>query len=308
MSRGNPEAVTIRRGNAEDLPQIHDLLQSSLAFDKFSKGLLEEKLLRNPHPERAEFNVLVAQAGGQIVGVMQSVHRTAEGKGWLGLFGVRQGSRGRGVAGMLFDAVKELWSSAGIQSAEALAIPGNYFIPGIDPRYTSGLCFLERVGFVRFKDCVNMIVELDHRFETASEIRRLEEMGIEVRRARMDDGALLEGFFASDFGAEWLTESELAMKNDPAGLHIAIRDGKIIAFSAHSSQNREWGFFGPMGTTPAARGTGIGRVLLWLCLNDLREAGHRTSVIPWVGPIGFYSRHANAYVDRVFWRYRMELS
>ena len=98
------------------------------------------------------------------------------------------------------------------------------------------------------------------------------------------------------------------MRNDPPAMHLAVADGRIIAFSGHSSQNREWGFFGPMGTTPAARGKGVGQVLLRRCLNDLRDAGHTTAVIPWVGPIGFYSRYCNCRVDRVFWRYRKTLA
>jgi hypothetical protein len=63
-----------------------------------------------------------------------------------------------------------------------------------------------------------------------------------------------------------------------------------------------------MGTAPQAQGKSIGRVLLWRCLNDLRDAGHRTAVIPWVGPIGFYARHAGCQVDRVFWRYRLTIN
>ena len=42
-------------------------------------------------------------------------------------------------------------------------------------------------------------------------------------------------------------------------------------------------------------------------LNDMRDAGHRTAVIPWVGPIAFYQQWAGCRVDRVFWRYRLAL-
>ena len=118
----------------------------------------------------------------------------------------------------------------------------------------------------------------------------------------------MDAFFEENFGADWRFEVSLALENDPPGLHIALKDGRLIAFSAHSSQNREWGFFGPMGTVPAARGLGLGRVLLWHCLNDMRDAGHRTAVIPWVGPIAFYQQWAGCHVERVFWRYRLVLT
>jgi predicted N-acetyltransferase YhbS len=71
--------------------------------------------------------------------------------------------------------------------------------------------------------------------------------------------------------------------------------------------NREWGWFGPMGTAAAFEGRGIGRVLLRRALGDLRAAGHRTAVIPWAGPVGFYRRHVPCPQARVFWQYRKRL-
>ena len=299
-------SLTIRPAVRADITSIYAIAKQSLTLDVFTEDLFGEKLFYNPYPEKAAYKVFLAEIDGTPVGFMQSVTRPEERKAWVGVFAVLPDCRRKGVASRLLDVVKAEWTEISPETVEAVAIPGNYFNPGIDPRYTEALCFLEAKGFERFKDCVNMIARLDREFDTTGEAERLSGLTIEVRRASDKDKDLLEQFFQSDFGAEWLAEADLAMKNDPAGLHIAIKEGKIIAFSAHSSQNREWGFFGPMGTTPAARGTGIGRVLLWLCLNDLRNAGHKTAVIPWVGPIGFYSRYVDARVDRVFWRYMLK--
>ncbi len=235
---------------------------------------------------------------------MQSVMRIPARKAWLGMFAVAANIRRTGIATRLLHHVIAEWQSAGIQQAEALAIPGNYFTPGLDPRYTAAHCFLERRGFERFRDCVNLVGDLDQSFDTSADEQRLAAEGIAVRRASAGDGPLLDRFFDTEFGEDWRLEAELALANDPPALHLALKGDRIIAFSAHSSQNREWGFFGPMGTLPETRGLGIGRVLLLRCLEDLRRAGHRTTVIPWVGPIAFYAHHANCRVDRVFWRYR----
>ncbi len=62
-----------------------------------------------------------------------------------------------------------------------------------------------------------------------------------------------------------------------------------------------------MGTETDERDSGVGRVLLLSCLNDLFQAGHRTAIIPWVGPIAFYARHAGCTVQRVFWRLGLTL-
>jgi GNAT superfamily N-acetyltransferase len=301
---GPAPSLGIRLADESDLPALHGLAAAALPLDTFSPDLLREKLFENPAPDQFRKRVHVAEVDGRMVGWMQGVDRSAHAKGWLGMFAVDEGHRRRGIASALFDRLLADWRASGIEELEVLAIPGNYFHPGIDPRCTPALCFAEAKGFERFKDCVNMIAWLDEPLETEADEGRLRGQGLTVRRAGPDDARLLDTFFAGDFGPDWRMEAGLAMRNDPPALHLALQGDRIIAFSGHSSQNREWGFFGPMGTTPAARGTGIGRILLRRCLNDLREAGHRTSIIPWVGPIGFYSRYVPCRVDRVFWRYR----
>ncbi|UCG16399.1 MAG: GNAT family N-acetyltransferase [Phycisphaerales bacterium] len=302
------ETPRIRVADENDLPVLHAVAARALCFDSFTEELLGEKLFRCPRPDRETFRVYLAERNGTPVGMMQSVSRPDDAKGWLGVFAVDAAHRRQGIATVLLRRVADDWRRARIRDVEVLAIPGNYFTPGLDPRYTEALCFLEHHGFERFKDCVNLLADLSDPFDTAGEEARLGKLGIVVRRADRGDGDLLDAFFTDHFGVDWRLEAELAMANDPPGLHLALKGGNIIAFSAHSGQNREWGFFGPMGTAPDARGTGIGRVLLWHCLNDLRDAGHRTSVIPWVGPIGFYSRYIPCRVERVFWRYRTAVS
>ena len=296
----------IRTARVDDLSDLYELAKRTLVLDSFSRELLAEKLFEKRRPREFSWQVYLAESRGRPVGFMQSVVRAAARKAWIGLFAVDADVRRRGTATALFGRVREEWP-AGIEEVEALAIPGNYFVPGLDPRYTDALCILELLGFERFKDCANLIADLSEPFDTSTEHERLASEGIEVRRARPDDDSRLDAYFADHFGEDWRFEAGLAMDNDPPTLHLALKENRIIAFSAHSTQNREWGFFGPMGTAPEARGLAIGRVLLWHCLNDMRDAGHRTSVIPWVGPIAFYQRWCGARVERVFWRYRMRV-
>lgn len=302
---------------------------SALTFDRFSESLFLSKLFDNPRPEAQDYRVLAARRDGRDLGFMQSVVNRERNKAWLGLFVVAPAERRQGVATALFAAVRRHWLDHGATEAEVLAIPGNYFHPGVDPRYTPALCFVERMGFERFKDCANLTARLGQRYDTSADEKEVAKQDVVIRRAQADDSGRLDAFFAKDFGPDWRLEAELAMNNAPPALHLAIQgepgrprpgegepgrprpgttDGEIIAFSAHSTQNKEWGFFGPMGTTPPCRGLGIGRILLLRCLNDLRDAGHETAVIPWVGPIGFYSRYCDCALERVFWRYRIALA
>jgi GNAT superfamily N-acetyltransferase len=310
-----PKGFAIREASMADLEAIYPVAQEALFLDRFTRELLAEKLFANRRPDEFRWSVQVAEHSSRIVGFMQSAFRVAPvessralgaapPKGWVGLYGVESAYCRHGVARALHDRVLS-GLPRDVLEIEPLAIPCNYLVPGIDPRYTESLCLLEALGYERFGETANLTVDLTRPYETADALRSLAARGVEIRRAQLSDSALLDGFFDAHFGDGWRYEAELALRNDPPSLHVAFRDGRIIAFSAHSTQNRELGFFGPMGTAPDSRGLGLGRVLLWLCLNDLREAGHRTAVIPWVGPITFYHRWAGCRVERIFWRYRL---
>jgi hypothetical protein len=42
-------------------------------------------------------------------------------------------------------------------------------------------------------------------------------------------------------------------------------------------------------------------------MRDLKEQGHRSAEICWVGPIAFYARVAGAWINRTFWFLEKEL-
>ena len=62
-----------------------------------------------------------------------------------------------------------------------------------------------------------------------------------------------------------------------------------------------------MGVLPEFRKLGLGQIVCKLCLAEIKKQGFHTSVIPWVGPVRFYSKVCNAGNDRVFWTYEKDL-
>jgi len=135
--------------------------------------------------------------------------------------------------------------------------------------------------------------------------RRLADVGYRLARLRPEDVPEYRRFMLSCFSQGWLTESLTGLENDPVTVHVAWREGRIAAFAAAEVTNPGW--FGPMGTDPAHRGHGLGRVLLWRCLRDLRHLGYREVDIAWVGPLSFYAQWCGAKVSRVFWMFRKPL-
>jgi predicted N-acetyltransferase YhbS len=73
---------------------------------------------------------------------------------------------------------------------------------------------------------------------------------------------------------------------------IATRDREILAFACYDTTAK--GYFGPTGVAEAARGSGIGKALLFRSLHALRESGYAYAIIGGVGPKEFYAKACGA--------------
>jgi len=85
---------------------------------------------------------------------------------------------------------------------------------------------------------------------------------------------------------------EIAFSRQPVSCFIATRDKEILGFACYETSHR--GYFGPTGVIEAARGTGIGKALLFLALNGLRDMGYAYGFIGGVGPKEFYAKVCGA--------------
>ena len=290
-----------------DFPALITFLNKNLDYDELSAEVLSEKLEGDPFwdPE----NALICQHGDHIVGFIQGVTRDIHDKryGYIKLMAVDKSYRRQGIARELYNRLETLFIAQSVDNVRIYDVPMNYFMPGIDPRYTEGLCFAIRMGFSRFGDTANLLVDLDASdWETKNEEKLLESHGIKIDRLDLGDREMVSGFVCEHFPL-WQHEIDVAFQDMPPSIHVAWLHGKIKAFSAHNGNNKGTGWFGPMGTHADLRGKGIGSILLKRCLKDMKNQGHLKAIIPWVGPIEFYAHHASARVDRVFWRYEKKL-
>ncbi|SCG53717.1 GNAT family N-acetyltransferase [Micromonospora inositola] len=248
-----------------------------------------------------------AVRGAELVGVLVgSVSQRDPRLGHVDLVAVAPRERRRGVGrALLAEAERRL---AGLGAAELLLAgnPPYYAWPGIDVRYTPAVCAALRLGYRQDRTAWNMTADLSAgsaalRSTEAAE-RRLAGQGVTVRRAEPADLAALAAFARATFGGTWDGELAGSVGRPGAGAHLAERDGEILGFAAYGSSRPSW--FGPMGTAPAAEGSGIGGVLLRRCLRDQAAAGIGAAQIGWVGPVPFYSGSAGARIERVFFLYR----
>ena len=300
-----PAVVTLCRGaldladDAAEAAEIVERLRERAGTDRWAPG-----------PRRlAGF---VATRGGRVVGaVLGSMSHRADGVGHIDLLAVDPEHRRRGVGRALVGRIEGALSGLG---AREIVLAGNapyYAWPGIDVRYTPAVCAATAMGYENDQTAWNMTADLTHdaspalRPTTGAEAR-LAAGGISVRAAVPADAPALAEFTLTHFGEGWTGEVTHSLGRDGAGCHLAVdAEGAILGFAAYGSSRPSW--FGPMGTSSAARGSGIGAVLLRRCLADQRANGVARAQIGWVGPVPFYSQASGARIERVFFLYRKQL-
>lgn len=293
-----------------DTTEAIELWNAAVPFDQLSRDLFEEKIYQDD--SIVDELRVAAYSGGQLVGLAIGTPRsTAPDAGCLKMFAVHPDHLRKRVGTRMLAAIESRLSGARISRIRIGECPPNYLQPGIDERYASALLFANAAGFKPFAQTHNMSVDLMAAPLDSDPIDRdSNSLAFSVRRAKETDRAKVSSFIRENFPA-WDAEVTRTFDNTPVSLHLAEierpgRENQVVAFSAYDSNNLGTGWFGPMGTTPKARGSGLGTILLKHCLSDLRDQGLSTSVIPWVGPVSFYEHAVGAVVSRTF--VRMEKS
>ncbi len=252
--------------------------------------------LARPPAGRRWVSLVVDGGAGIVHASLGTPAENGDVAGYVDLLAVDPSCQGRGWGRELVAAAEEWLRAGGATEVRLAGHPPCYGWPGIDVRYTPALCLAERLGYERYRVAWNMTASLDADLSVGAAIDRLASHGVQVRAAAATDRPAVAALARRHWNANWAWEVEHA-----AGCHYATRDGEVLGFAAWGARP---GWFGPMGTAPAAEGLGIGRVLLRRCFADLRDAGQRTAQIGWAGPLRFYSRAVGARVERVFALYR----
>ena len=296
----------------DDTPAVVTLCRAALDLADDAAEAAELVLrLRETGPGRRRTGFVATQAGTVVGVVLGSISHRDDSVGHVDLVAVHPEQRRRGIGRALVGRIEGALSGRG---AGEILLAGNapyYAWPGIDVRYTPAICAATAFGYENDQTAWNMTADLTYDGSaalapTAAAEEALPERGITVRPAGTADVSRLADFALTHFGEGWAGEITHSIGRDRAGCHLAEseRDG-LLGFAAYGSSRPSW--FGPMGTSPAARGLGIGGVLLRRCLADQRAIGVTRAQIGWVGPVPFYSRSVGARIERVFFLYRKQL-
>jgi predicted N-acetyltransferase YhbS len=300
-------SLEVRPLDESDRDAVLKLWNRASRHDPIDVRLLNEKVWGDADvtPDLS----LVVTRKKRIVGLGVAVPRgTRPETATLKLLAVGKPHRQRGIGRHLVRLLEDRLAAKGFRFVRVGESAPNYLVPGVDVRYADALRLFEDLGYRIIGKAFNMKAEFRGRnLDTTEQESALARDGWSVRRATWSDAdglrALLQQYWPS-----WIPEVSTALLEHPPTLHVAERNGEIVAFSAYEANNRGMGTFGPMGTAVAARGKGLGSVLSLRCFRDLQASGYEESVIPWVAPTDFYRRVVGAEVSRTFVRLEKKLT
>lgn len=180
--------------------------------------------------------------------------------------------------------------------------PGNYLYPGVPSDQPATLQWLSKRGYQPGAESFDLHVGLRHApmglpltMPLGCRLAAMQRSGLRER-----DGALVGQLLAAierDFSLAWAQEVAAALQHAEGGVYAAMVGDAIAGFAAYNGNNAGLGGFGPMGTWPAYRRHGLGRVLLLTCLRNLSRR-HDSTVIAWAAAPEFYANACGATMGR----------
>jgi mycothiol synthase len=266
-----------------------------MTHDLISESVFRTKVLLDPNfnPE----GLLVAEENGALRGFVLSIVRQVplflQGlepeRGWITAFGVHPEHRRRGLGRQLFEAATRRMAALGRKTVLISPYTPNYFIPGVDvDAYPAAIHFLRALGWEALSTPISMRAELTG-FQIPAEIRELAarrraEDDITIRPVRSEDLPQLMPFIVKYFGWDWLRFAQeyllelFGPGSDEICFLVALQRDQVVGYC---QQRRER--FGPFGVAPEMRNKGIGRLLLFRCLQTMLSKGFHCAWFLWTG-------------------------
>lgn len=290
----------IRSYRGGDEEAIVELWNLCLARDPITLEVFERKVLLDPNFDSE--GCLVAEKDEEIVGFILSIFKKFpmyeraidEDRGWITSFFVHPKHRRKGIGSALLENALSFLRFHGRKEVWFSPYTPYYFSPGVDvDTYPKGVRFLEGHGFKKVYLALSMKGCLWPDFKVPKGVREIEEQlrrnGITVMFLQTKYVYSFLRFLLENFGGEWYRHSLEMLQRGcfKDQILIALKEKKEVVGYCQYFDGEEYDWekpgehFGPFGVREDMRGKGIGTLLLFKCLETMRQRGIHHIFLLW---------------------------
>jgi len=229
---------------------------------------------------------------------------------WIPWFFVDEDYRRQGIGSRLIEEAIGFARKYGRENLFFSSYAPNYILPGVDEKaYPSGYKFLLKHGFEIDYTSVAMDYSLVG-YEIPDDVRQLKNerilQGYVFREPEDRDLVELISFATHEFNSDWgrairegilqgLSLSQILIARDP--------QGKLVGFCMFGSYEGIRERFGPFGVDPSQQGIGLGKILLYDCMEKMRALSLHGTWFHWTeetSAAGYLYKRAGFQITRQF--------
>ncbi|TFB24419.1 GNAT family N-acetyltransferase [Filobacillus milosensis] len=289
-------SVTFRCYQPGDEKAIISLWNQCLHFDPISVERFRHLILLDANFSSEGMILAFDQQRlvGAIYGIIRKIPLNRDDleldNGWISFFFVHSNYEKQGIGSELMQRVSNFFKTHHRKNVFFSSYAPNYILPGIDASaYPSGNQFLVQQGFQKQYTAAAMDFSLlDYHYPQGIQDLTLkrEEEGYHIRQATDSDLIELIEFANESFNPDWGRAIREGLINGMPMKNIVIArnpKSKLVGFGLYGAYEGVNERFGPFGVDPEERGKGLGKIILNLCLNQMKAEGYHNAWFLWTG-------------------------
>ncbi len=307
--------VVYRRYQSGDEKQIVELWNQSLWKDPITSKRFRNLVLLDANFDPV--GMRLAFENDKLIGCVYAVRRLLPmfgtdlepDNGWIPFFFVDKSHERAGVGAQLMKEASEFLKENNRKHVFFSSYAPNYIMPGIDEdAYPAAYQFLQAQGFTKLYSPIAMDRNLVD-FKLSDEIKELvkqrEEEGYTFTKAKDKDLYEVIQFANLKFNPDWgRAIREGVLQGLPMDrILVARQDDKVVGFCIYGGYEQVPDRFGPFGVDPEQQGKGLGKILLHLCLQNMKSESLHGAWFLWTGEktsAGYLYKKTGFEITRTF--------
>ncbi|MFD1607482.1 GNAT family N-acetyltransferase [Oceanobacillus luteolus] len=307
--------VTYRHYQSGDEVNIVKLWNEALWKDPITPKRFRNLVLldANFDPE----GLRVAYNDDKLIGVVYAVRRLLPmfgtdlepDNGWIPFFFVDEKYRKSGVAAQLMTDAVNFLKGKGRKHVFFSSYAPNYIMPGIDEEaYPEAYQFLLNQGFIKLYSPIAMdrnLVDFKLTDEIKEIVKQREEEGYTFTLAEDKDLYEVIQFANLTFNPDWgRAIREGVLQGLPLErILVARQEDKVVGFCIYGGYEGVPDRFGPFGVDPEQQGKKLGKIVLNLCLQQMKAESLHGAWFLWTGEktsAGYLYKKTGFEITRTF--------